>query len=51
MILDFQLQEHEKFLKNFTSLFKQIDMDRVGFLNEQQFRMLIAGMGLHLEEE
>lgn len=51
MILDFQLQEHEKFLKNFTSLFKQIDQDRVGFLNEQQFRMLIAGMELDLEEE
>ena len=45
------MQEHEKFLKNFTNLFKQIDQDRVGFLNEQQFRMLIAGMELRLEEE
>jgi len=51
IILDFQLQEHEKFLKNFTNLFKQIDTDSVGYLNEPQFRILINGMELFLEED
>jgi len=34
IILDFQLEEHEKFLDNFSNLFKTIDQERVGFLNE-----------------
>ena len=34
IILDFQLQEHEKFLKNFTELFKSIDNYGIGYLNE-----------------
>ena len=41
LILDFQLQEHEKFLKIFTDLFKEIDETKSGLLNEEQFRQLI----------
>lgn len=51
LILDFQLQEHEKFLKNFTDLFKSIDAQRVGYLSDIQFKELIGVMGLVSEEE
>ena len=46
IILDFQLQEHEKFLMKFTELFKRIDVSSHGVLNEDQFRLLIREMGL-----
>lgn len=51
IILDFQLQEHEKFLKNFTSLFKRIDQFRIGYLNEAQFRDLMSMMGLISQDD
>ena len=34
IILDFQLQEHEKFLMKFTMLFKDIDTSTHSILNE-----------------
>ena len=40
-ILDFQLTEHEKFLHEFTQLFKQMDRDRNGILNEDEFKDLL----------
>lgn len=33
-VLDFQLKEHEKFLGHFTQMFKRVDIDRDGILNE-----------------
>jgi len=42
VILDFQLQEHEKFLSAFTSLFKELDLDGNGILNEEDFRELLT---------
>jgi hypothetical protein len=36
-VLDFQLGEHEKFLKKFRLLFKQVDTDNNGVLNEHEF--------------
>jgi len=33
-VLDFQLAEHEKFLKKFRQIFKTIDNDNNGILNE-----------------
>jgi hypothetical protein len=41
-ILDFQLSEHEKFLYDFTQLFKQVDTDRNGIINEDEFRDLLS---------
>jgi len=38
------LQEHEKFLNSFTSLFKEIDTDGNGILNEEEFRELLIRM-------
>ena len=34
IILDFQLQEHEKFLSRFTQLFKSVDHDNNGVIDE-----------------
>lgn len=34
-ILDFQLQEHEKFLSKFTALFKEIDVGKHSILSEE----------------
>ena len=51
-ILDFQLSEHEKFLYDFTQLFKQVDTDRNGIINEDEFRDLIVQMRvLHKDED
>jgi Ca2+-binding EF-hand superfamily protein len=50
--LDFQLSEHEKFLYDFTQLFKQVDTDRNGIINEDEFRDLLSQMKvLHKDEE
>lgn len=45
-ILDFQLQEHEKFLSKFTNLFKEIDLGKHSILSEEQFKQLIRKMNL-----
>ena len=34
IILDLQLQEHEKFLSGFTKHFKEVDEDNNGIINE-----------------
>lgn len=44
MILDFQLSEHEKFLSEFTQLFKEVDRDRNGIIEELEFRALLREM-------
>jgi len=35
VILDFQLEEHEKFLNKFTALFSEVDINKTGVLNEE----------------
>lgn len=45
-ILDFQLQEHERFLGEFNQLFKQVDQDHNGVINEGEFRELIVSMNV-----
>jgi len=52
IILDFQLLEHEKFLSSFNSLFKEIDTDNNGILNEEELRELLQRMTvIHQSEE
>jgi hypothetical protein len=46
VVLDFQLQEHEKFLGKFTQIFKMVDHDSNGIIDENQFRDLIQNMGI-----
>ena len=44
VILDFQLFEHERFLRKFTKYFKAVDRDTNGVLDENEFRELIQNM-------
>ncbi|CAD8118698.1 unnamed protein product [Paramecium sonneborni] len=41
IILDFQLKSHEKYLKKFIVIFKQMDTDLNGIIDENEFRNLI----------
>ena len=50
VLLDFQLRGHEKFLQNFLWLFKEVDSDSNGIVNEGEFRQLIGSLGIGLEE-
>jgi len=43
-VLDFQLKEHEKFLYKFIVVFKQIDGDNNGVVNEDEFIELVKRM-------
>lgn len=43
-ILDFQLKEHMDFLKVFSQIFKSIDHQQHGILNEDEFRSLLELM-------
>lgn len=43
-VLDFQLSEHEKFLFKFRQIFKIIDNDNNGVINEQEFTRLVQEM-------
>ena len=46
VILDFQLREHEKFLSKFTELFKTVDTDTDGIINEEEFKKLLRTMNV-----
>ena len=46
-MLDFQLKEHEKFLGHFTVIYKRVDVDRDGILNEEEFRNLMLNLGFN----
>ncbi|CAD8102390.1 unnamed protein product [Paramecium primaurelia] len=41
IILDFQLKSHEKYLKKFIVIFKEMDTDLNGIIDENEFRNLI----------
>jgi hypothetical protein len=51
VLLDFQLQGHEKFLKHFVKLFRELDTDGDGILNEDEFRGLVEVMDLGFSED
>jgi len=44
VLLDFQLQGHERFLGKFVRLFKQFDADKNGILNEAEFVQLLKAI-------
>lgn len=50
-VLDFQLKEHEKFLYKFIVIFKQIDSDNNGVVNEEEFIELIRRMRIFKDAE
>ena len=41
VLLDFQLKGHDKFLSRFRRLFRDVDADRNGVLNEDEFRQFV----------
>lgn len=46
VILDFQLKSHHLFLKNFLSMFRQIDSDQNGIIDEEEFMHLLSSLQL-----
>eukprot|EP00361_Fabrea_salina_P007195 CAMPEP_0202436234 /NCGR_PEP_ID=MMETSP1345-20130828/23719_1 /ASSEMBLY_ACC=CAM_ASM_000843 /TAXON_ID=342563 /ORGANISM="Fabrea Fabrea salina" /LENGTH=648 /DNA_ID=CAMNT_0049049547 /DNA_START=411 /DNA_END=2357 /DNA_ORIENTATION=+ len=50
ILLDFQLKGHEKFLSEFLTVFREVDQETKGALNEKQFREIVQKMDLGLEE-
>ncbi|CAD8085793.1 unnamed protein product [Paramecium sonneborni] len=50
-ILDFQLFTHEKYLQKFLKLFRQVDIEKKGYLSDVQFRQLMNTTNLNLCEE
>ena len=51
VLLDFQLRGHEIFLEKFLNLFKVVDFDSDGIINEAEFQDLVSGMDLGFTEE
>jgi hypothetical protein len=46
-VLDFQIRLRDKYLKNFTTLFRSVDKDNNGIVNEEEFVELIAVMNVY----
>lgn len=46
MLLDVQINLRDKYLKNFSSSFKEVDNDNNGILNENEFRKLIKNFNV-----
>ena len=44
ILLDFQLEGHERFLARFVRIFKQHDTDRNGVVNEHEFRLVLKAV-------
>lgn len=51
IILDFQLTTHESYILKFTRVFKEVDGDRNGVVDEAEFRQLVAKMRVPTNEE
>ncbi|CAG9322690.1 unnamed protein product [Blepharisma stoltei] len=51
ILLDFQLKGHEKFLSKFIQLFRKVDSDNNGVVNEMEFRELLAFTEMGFSEE
>eukprot|EP01022_Parablepharisma_sp_SALTPOND_P006584 TRINITY_DN1266_c0_g1_i1.p3 TRINITY_DN1266_c0_g1~~TRINITY_DN1266_c0_g1_i1.p3 ORF type:complete len:630 (-),score=73.32 TRINITY_DN1266_c0_g1_i1:7118-9007(-) len=50
IVLDFQLSTHEAYLRKFTNLFKEIDTETSGVIDESGFRLLLGRMGISVNE-
>ena len=46
LLLDVQINLRDKYLKNFSSSFKEVDNDKNGILNENEFRKLIKNFNV-----
>jgi len=50
VVLDFQLRNHDKFLKNFIYIFKKADVDNNGIISEEEFANLVNMIGVYRED-
>ena len=50
MLLDFQLKSHESYLKKFVELFRSVDLDTNGIIDESQLKEVLAAMQISDEE-
>jgi len=50
IILDFQLKSHDKFLRNFIFLFKRVDQDNNGIINEEEFLGMLQSINIFKED-
>lgn len=51
VVLDFQLATHEKYIRKFLVLFRKIDSDTNGILNEDEFKKMLGLMKVTSSEE
>ena len=50
IILDFQLKSHDKYLRNFVYLFKRVDQDNNGIINEEEFLNMLQSINIYKED-
>ncbi|EFC40818.1 predicted protein [Naegleria gruberi] len=50
VLLDFQLESHEKFLNKFVKLFREIDINRDGILNQVEIKRLLMTVNPNCNE-
>ncbi|KAL9655035.1 hypothetical protein ABK040_008818 [Willaertia magna] len=51
VLLDFQLEAHEKFLSRYIKIFREIDSNRDGILTDQEFKQLVLRLEPSKSEE
>ena len=50
IILDFQLKSHDKYLRNFVYLFKRVDQDNNGIINEDEFLNMLQSLNIYKDD-
>ena len=50
-LMDFQMRQHESYLRAFTKLFRQVDADSDGIITEEQFEGLLHSTGIFMPKE
>ena len=50
IVMDFQIKIKDKYLKNFVIIFKKVDQDNDGIINEDEFFQIINTLGYYGEE-
>ena len=50
IILDFQLKSHDKYLRNFVYLFKRVDLDNNGIINEDEFLNMLQSLNIYKDD-
>lgn len=50
ILSDYQIKSRDKYLKNFRHIFKKIDSDNNGIINEEEFVALISALNVYRED-